>query len=275
MKRFEGILFISDLDGTLMNSEHKLSAENSMAIEYFKENGGLFTFVTGRMPCTSASICEAVRPNAPFGCINGGGIFDHIKNEYLWTLPLSHDVIELVEFADNSINDLGIQVNTFENIYFCKENTQMEIFRRITGLPNLTADYKKINEPIAKILFGDSDPEVITHLAKILTEHPKAYMYDFIRSEPNLYEILPKGSGKGNLIPKLAEIVGVSMDNTIAVGDYYNDISMLKAARIGIAVANACDEAKEAADFVTVSNDEHAIAQIISDIDSGRIYFDK
>ena len=171
--------------------------------------------------------------------------------------------------------DLGIQVNTFENIYFCKENTQMEIFRRITGLPNLTADYKKIDEPIAKILFGDSDPEVITHLAKILTEHPKAYMYDFIRSEPNLFEILPKGSGKGNLIPKLAGIVGISMDNTIAVGDYYNDISMLKAARIGVAVANACDEAKEAADFVTVSNDEHAIAKIIRDIDSGRICFDK
>ena len=275
MKKFEGILLITDLDGTLLNSERKISAENIQAIEYFKENGGSFTFVTGRMPYSAVSIFEAVRPNIPFGCINGGGIYDYRKNQYLWTLPLSHDVIELIEFADKSIKDLGIQVNTFENIYFCKENTQMEIFRRATGIPNLTEDYKEIKESFAKILFGDTDPDVITYLAKILNEHPKAYMYDFISAEPSLYEILPKGSGKGNLIPKLSEITGLSLDKTIAVGDYYNDISMLKIAKIGVAVANACDEAKAAADHITVSNDEHAIAQIISDIDTGKISFSK
>ncbi len=271
MKSFESILLITDLDGTLMGSDHKLSPKNSEAIEYFKANGGTFTFVTGRMPCSAAPVCEIVRPNAPYGCVNGGGIYDHQKGEYLWTLPLSEEVIELVEFADKSICGLGIQVNTFKQILFCKENPQMEVFRRATGVPNLTADYNKINEPIGKILFGDSDPDVITYLADILASHPKAEKFDFIRSEPTMYEILPKGSGKGNLIPKLSELTGISMDKTISVGDYYNDISMLRIAKIGIAVANACPEAKEAADYVTVSNDEHAIAQIVSDLESGII----
>ena len=61
------------------------------------------------------------------------------------------------------------------------------------------------------------------------------------------------------------------MRRTIAVGDYNNDVGMLKAAGLGIAVANAVKEAKEAADLITVSNEEHAIAQIISDIENGRI----
>ena len=61
------------------------------------------------------------------------------------------------------------------------------------------------------------------------------------------------------------------MEKTVAVGDYNNDISMLKAARLGIAVANACPEAKAAADAVTVSNEEHAIAKIISDIEQGKL----
>jgi hydroxymethylpyrimidine pyrophosphatase-like HAD family hydrolase len=63
------------------------------------------------------------------------------------------------------------------------------------------------------------------------------------------------------------------MKNTVAVGDYYNDIPMIQAARYGVAVANACDAAKEAANYLTVSNEEHAIASIIADIESGKMRF--
>ena len=73
MKKFEGILFCTDLDGTLLRSDKTLSKRNLEAIEYFKSEGGLFTFVTGRMPCTALNLYNTVKPNAPIGCINGGG----------------------------------------------------------------------------------------------------------------------------------------------------------------------------------------------------------
>ena len=86
-----------------------------------------------------------------------------------------------------------------------------------------------------------------------------------------LYEILPKGIDKGVALKKLSEIMNIDRKRTIAIGDYNNDIGMLRFAGLGVAVSNAREEVKEAADYITVSNEESAIAAIITDIDSGRI----
>ena len=74
---------------------------------------------------------------------------------------------------------------------------------------------------------------------------------------------------KGTSIKKLCEILNIDKNKTIALGDYDNDISMFKAAKVGIAVKNACTEALAAADFVTVSNEENAVAKVISDLEKG------
>ena len=266
MKKFEGILFCTDLDGTLLGSDHKISKENIEAIRYFQSEGGLFTFLTGRMPFCAADIYQVLQPNAPFGCINGGGIYDHRTGKYVWTLPLDDAARELVRYVDERMPEIGIQVNTFDNIWFCRENAAMERFRRITGMPNLTSHYDKVPAPLAKIIFGDLDEARIMEVKKLLDAHPLASQFGFIRSERTLYEIVPKGVDKGTLLKKLAEVLHVDIHRTVAAGDYDNDVSMIKAAGIGYAVANACEAAKRCADRITVSNDEHAIARIIEEL---------
>ena len=271
MKRFEGILICSDLDGTLLRGDKSISNENLQAIEYFKAEGGIFTFITGRMPFFVSDIYNAVSPNAPFGCINGGGLYDHHKGEYVWTQTLPHAALELVEYADKALPGIGIQVNTFEKIYFATENSAMAYFRKVTGLPNITRHYYDVEEPLAKIVFGDEDEEKIEALDKLLHAHPKAEGFDFIRSERTLYEILPRGIHKGVALRRLTEHLGISPDKTVAVGDYNNDIGMLRFAKCGVAVANATAATKAAADRVTVSNEAHAIAKIIEDVEKGNI----
>ena len=270
MKKFEGILICTDLDGTLLKNDKTISSNNLSAIEYFKNEGGIFTFVTGRMPFF-ADIYEKVNPNAPFGCINGGGIYDHRNQKYLWTEVISESVLELVKYAEENIPQIGVQVNTFDKIYFCKDNPAMVEFREITGVPNIVCSYEDINEPIAKIVFGDKSDITINQLKELLDSHPMAKDFDFIRSEKTLYEILPKGISKGTVLLKIAQILGIDSNRTVAVGDYNNDISMLNAAKVGVAVSNAVPEAKAVADYITVSNEEHAIEKIIDDIDSGML----
>ena len=274
MGKFDGILICTDLDGTLLRNDKSISAENYEAIEYFKREGGYFTFVTGRMPYTSKKLYDMIKPNAPVGCINGGGIYDFERDEYLWSVTLPEDVKELVEAVIEGVPSCGVQMNALDKIYFCRENSRMAKFRQFTGAPNIVGNHRTLDVPIAKVVFGDDDLDSISRIAEILNSHPRTTEFDYIRSERTLYEILPKGVSKGGLLPRLAEILDVKMSRTVAVGDYNNDVSMIRAAGVGIAVANAVEEAKNAADRITVSNEEHAIAKIISEIESGEIRFD-
>lgn len=271
MKKFSGILICTDLDGTLLKNDKTISDENMEAINYFMAEGGLFTFVTGRMPNYVKNMYERVNPNAPFGCSNGGGLFDHKKQEYLWTRPIDSSVLELVEFVDKELPQVGIQVCTFHKTYFCKDNPAIDAFIKITGLPKVTADYHDVKEEIAKIMFCDLNEDTIFRLKELLDAHPKAENFDFVRSERILYEVLPKNTHKGTVIEKMCELFDLDIKKTIGIGDYDNDIGMLKTAGLGVAVANAADSAKAVADMITVSNEEHAIAQVIHDLDSGKI----
>ena len=275
MGKFDGLLICTDLDGTLLRNDKTVSLENRDAIDYFKREGGYFTFVTGRMPFFVSYALDAVKPNAPFGCVNGAGLYDAKKEEYVWTATMPDNVIALVQHIDEHFPHVGIQVNTFFKTYFCKENQTMVNFRKVTGLENIVCDYHNVHEPIAKIVFGSESEDEIQNIEKALKSHPLAGHFDFIRSEKTLYEILPKGICKGTSIVKLCNHLNVDISKSIAIGDYNNDISMFRAAGTGIAVSNACEEALKAADFVTVSNEEHAIAKVIYDLERGAYPMEK
>lgn len=273
MGKFDNILICTDLDGTLFRNDKSISQRNIDAIEYFKSEGGYFTFITGRMPYYVDDALEKVKINAPFGCINGGGLYDAAENKYIWTTPLDKSVNELVKYVVENIEGMGVQYTCFEKVYFAAENECMMHFRDVTRVPNLTCPIDGPQETLAKIVFGDMREDELMRIPDLLKAHPRYDEFDYIRSEKKLYEILPKGMSKGAVLPRLAEHLGIDISHTVAVGDYNNDISMLKAAGVGIAVANATAEAKAAADRITVSNEEDAIAQIIEDIENRIITF--
>ena len=268
---FDGSLICTDLDGTLYRNDKTISDRNKRAIEYYTNEGGYFTFVTGRLPYYAKDAYLAVRPNVPFGCINGGGVYDGAEGRYIWAESLSPDVMELVGYIDKRFPRVGIQVACHGRTYFAKENGVTERFRRLTGVPNLVRHYLDVDEPIGKILFCTDDEGEMMSLAAALGEHPSSKNFDFIRSERALYEILPKGINKGVALVKIAAHLGIDIEKTVAIGDYDNDVGMFRAAGLGIAVRNASPSALAAADLVTVSNEEDAIAEVIYAIRDGKI----
>ncbi len=272
MGKFDGLLICTDLDGTLLNNDKTVSRENLEAVEYFKANGGRFTFITGRMYFYARETYELIKPNAPVGCNNGGGVYDFENGEYLWLTEVDKEAAKsLMRFIDETMPQLGMNVNTPHETLFCKDNDAMIRFRRITGLENKSRNYEEISEPISKVILADLDHKNIEKLMEIIHKHPMAERVDFSHTEKTLYEILPKGIDKGKAAMKIADILGIEQNKTIAIGDYDNDVAMLKAAKLGIAVSNASEKAKAAADMITVSNNEHAIAKVIYDIENGSI----
>ena len=270
MGKFDGILICTDLDGTLYKNDKTISLENKSAIEYFKREGGLFTFITGRLPYYSTYAYEAVEPNAPFGCVNGGGVYDGVNEQYIWTQELPRSALELVKYIDERFPDVGVQLCCFDKTYFAKDNYTTVKFREITGLPHITCDYRSFSEPLAKIMFCTGDESELLSIERMLRAHELAVDFDFIRSERTLFEILPRGINKSVAIAKLSLHLKIDVSHIIAIGDYDNDAAMLRSAGCGIAVSNASRMALDAADFVTVSNEEHAIARVIFDLESGK-----
>lgn len=264
---FDGIMLCTDLDETLLGSDKKVSEEDKTAIEYFKENGGLFTFITGRTPLGIPHIIEMAPPNTYIGCLNGGAIYDPISETNVMEIELDRKHVGLLEFVNSNFPSAGLEVFAHDKVWFCKANELVNRHRRIELLPDNQCDYRKVPGKLAKVLIID-EPQVIDEIVKALPLQPDADKFDFIRSTKNYYEILPKGASKGNLLVKIAEMNGISVSRTYAAGDNENDISLICAAGTGYAVANAIDSAKNAADRLTVSHNESPISHIIRDIET-------
>lgn len=270
MGKFDGILLCSDLDDTLLTTDKKISEDNKRMIEYFKSEGGLFTFATGRITHGANLMVKYIKPNAPMVCFNGAAIYDHVSKRLLWKLELDNDAVKVMEFVDKQFPFSGLEVCTETEVYFCKTNMFVEIHKKHEQLPDLNADFHDVPKPWIKVLFMQ-EANKVDEVRQGLLNSDFTEKFDFIQSSPNYYELLPKNASKGNALLKLAEILNIPINKVIAIGDNENDISMIKAAGVGIAVANAIPDLKNAADFITVDNNSNALAAVINMLDKGQL----
>lgn len=270
MGKFDGMLLCTDLDDTLLTDNKQVSEKNRKAIDYFKSEGGLFTFSTGRVPMGARLILEYVVPNAPIVCFNGGGIYDFSENKMLWSRKLDSDAISAVEYVDRQLDFVGIEICTEEKIYFSKINAKVREHQVLEKLPDNDLDYHDIPEVWQKVLFMTEEHELNT-VRRTISESPFADKYTFVQSSPWYYELLPKNSTKGDGLIQLGELCGIDRSRIIAVGDNENDLEMVKMAGVGIAVENAIPIVKNSADYITADNNSDAIAKVIYDLENGII----
>ena len=270
MGKFDGILLCTDLDDTLLTTDKQISEENKHAIEYFKKEGGLFTFATGRVVAGARIMLEYITPNAPMICFNGAGIYDFNRNKMLWSAFLDEDAIKVAEFVDREFPQAGIEVCTETKVYFSKTNRLLREHQMIEKLPDNFMDYHEIPETWQKVIFMVEEYD-IPAIKKLLQESEFAEKYTFIQSSPYYYELLPKNSSKGAGLLKLAELLRIDPKKTVGMGDNENDLSLIQLAGTGIAVANAIPEVRAAADYITVDNNSHAVSAVIRAINDGNI----
>ena len=263
MGRFDGYLLCSDIDGTLITSDHRVSKENLIAINYFKEEGGIFALATGRAPQSVNMFLNEVRSNAPMIVQNGAGIYDHNIQKYIWSDTLDTSVFDAVEYLYENFPDAGIEINTESEIYVSRENYYTEKHRQDEHLPYLIKHYTQIDERIMKIL--TSQEESYTYeMEKAMRNTPFYDKYKLVVSSANYFEVLKKGVNKGTALKELAKILNIDMSKTIAIGDNDNDVEMIELAHIGATVSNASKKALQCADMIVASNNENAIADLIS-----------
>lgn len=257
MKKFDGILLCTDFDGTFAGHGPRVSRENCEAVRYFQENGGLFTLASGR----SAEFFQRFTDfcaNAPIIAANGTMICHPETYEKLVTFPLPEGTA--------SVLDALSRIPQTEMMYLCDSFGQGNVWEKAGGA-RPSQVFGAVKKPWFKVLLHQSAEDTLYLRDYIKERFPG--MFEVNRSYPLGLELHIPGSGKG---PCLEEIKkrDPSIRLTVAVGDNENDVSLIQMADIGYAVQNAAPEAKAAADRLTVSCEEHAVARIISEIEALR-----
>ena len=252
--KFSGILLCSDFDGTL-----KITSENIAALEYFTDNGGRFTMASGRYPTHFRDAVEGLPINAPVVALNGNAIYDLQTDMLLWSNPMPDALAEeMVRYAAANFDTFQLSLNCLKSGI---------VFRPHKG---------DTAEETIRALYAEDSPKPVLKVHVIHTPRIPQEMRDgFTKTFPQVFVsssgwgglemYLPTG-GKGSAIRKLRSMLP-EIHTVVGIGDWENDLSMIEEADIGYAVANACEELKAAADRITVSVNENAIAKIIDDLD--------
>lgn len=232
-------IIFSDIDGTLLNSEHKITENTKKKIKEFEVSGIPFILVSARMPAGIYPLQKDLDIKSPIVCYSGGLVIDKNGNEICASLYSYNQWI----------------VDDIENEWIFQEV-------KITNAKPICGNIKSIlnNKEVHKILCM-GNPEAISELGgKLKKKYPELSVY---KSKDTYLEIMDGSASKSNAIKVLCKSMNIEIEDSISFGDNYNDIDMLKVTGKGYAMGNAPDDVKREADYITLDNDKDGIAEVL------------
>ena len=261
-------LIVFDIDGTLVGKDHVLDPFTKEVLFQLREEGFPYTLATGKNLPSTKPLADELEIELPL-ILTNGGILQTRHEEMLskTTLPLSvtRQVIEICEVRGKDLViyiDNGIYIKAMnDNIFPVYSNVESGLFE--------IGEWDAIKGELAdanKCLVVDSFVrENLIEMGKVFEKALKGRV-DILHTSTSLVEVMPKGVTKVTGIRKLAASMGIPMDEIMAFGDFNNDAEMLAAVGLGIAVKNASPRAKEAADLVIGSVEEHGPAEFLKEL---------
>ncbi|MBO5698410.1 MAG: HAD family phosphatase [Bacteroidaceae bacterium] len=261
-------LLVLDLDGTLTNSKKEVSPENLEALIEAQKQGVRVVLASGRPTRGIAPIADLLKLDVYGGYVlsfNGGQIMNWQTKQMDCggghVLP--NEVIPVLYEASKQE---GVNILSYDNECIVTEEVDNQYVAHEAFLNKMAVRECEnfLNEtprPLPKCLMvGDAD--LLVGVEKKLAERFKGIISVY-RSEPFFLELVPLGIDKAESLKKLLNHLGMTTEDMVAMGDGFNDLSMIKLAGLGVAMANAQEAVKAEADLVTLSNDEHGVARVI------------
>lgn len=259
-------LLVLDIDGTLTKKNKTISPYTKETLINAQKEGLRIVLASGRPTYGIAPIAEELHMAEYEGYIlsyNGGEIIDWTTREILYANVLDDAVKPyLYQCAKNN----GFQILSYCDEYIVTENAEDNYVRHEAFLNKMpirqVANFlDEVTYKLPKCLIV-GDPEPLHRLEIEMAEKLKDKMGVF-RSEPFFLELVPKGIDKAKCLKILLEKIGFKREEMIACGDGFNDISMIEFAGLGVAMANAQEPVRHAADYITLSNEEDGVAKVV------------
>lgn len=259
-------ILVLDLDGTLTNDEKKITPKTKEALESMLEQGHRVVLASGRPTIGVLPVAHELhleRYDSYILSYNGGSILNCKTKEVIYSQTLPDDIVpELFALADQidmgmmTYNEAGIVANLHHD-----EFMELEAMINHLKLQHFEKPLEQLSGAVNKCL-GTVAVEKAPQVEEQFIEH-FCDRISVSRSEPFFIELVPKGIDKAASLAKLCELLGCTKEDMIACGDGFNDLSMIQYAGLGVAMENAQSPVKEAADYITLSNNEDGIAHVI------------
>ncbi len=267
-------VIICDFDGTLLKSDDTVSIRTINAISEFTKKGGKFVISTGRLLNSILKRLPDVNINSGLVvAVNGGIAYDVDCKKTLYKNCLSKELsYDIVKFCLD--NGKQPQISD-ENTYYVRDkNKNTDFYAQITRSEPIykqdLLEFVKGNDTFLKTVCVDDNEQESYEFYRKASEK-FASRCQVVKGASVLTEFIPLNSGKGVGVERIIDILGANKSKTVALGDEINDISMLKAVGVGIAMGNARDEVKNSADLVADTNDNDGVAKIIEKIIAGTL----
>lgn len=261
-----------DLDGTLTNSEKNITPRTFDALMKAQREGVRLVLASGRPTFGIAALANQLQLADYGGYVlsyNGGRIIDWCKKTVIFSqvvdqklVPILYDFAEKAQLPIVTYLPEAILASKNEGEYLAEE-------ARINGMPVVVA--QNFVEEAMQIAGGSTkflipgEPELLIQLESEMKAALSEQMEVF-RSAPFFLELPPKGIDKAQSLQRLLTHLGLERESLMAFGDGFNDLSMIQFAGQGVAMANAVEEVKSIADFVTTSNEEDGIAHALEQL---------
>lgn len=274
------ILFVSDMDGTLLNAEAKLSARSRELISELTDEGAYITVATARTPATVQGLLEGTRMRLPAIVMTGAALWHTDTQQYSHVHYLPPDQYEAI---DNAFREAGVSpfiyclgADQHLHVYHREPHmipaeTQFVAERRHLALKEFhIGEIPPASDDTHRVLqFAMGTEEAVRTAAERLREvtHCQVSFYRDTYTDAWILEVYAPGVSKAAAILRMKEHIGA--DRVVVYGDNLNDISMFEIADTAIAVDNALPAAKEAADAVIGLNTTDAVARSMAAIYRG------
>jgi len=268
MRKINYPLIVSDFDGTLVKADGTISETNKQAISKYIEAGGAFAISTGRMPSGILSRARELGLKGMMSACQGAIIMDIETGKVISSGVIPHHTtLKICKKMEEM--DLHIHAYDLWDFYCNKDDEALKFYEKaVRGKAKLVLD-KPLSQFIEETGFCS-----YKFLAMVLPNDSQRILKELdkenfegcctTQSDAVLVEVINKNYSKGTAVETLANYYNVPLSKTIAIGDQRNDISMIEKAGLGVAVKNADDLLKQAADYVCeFTNEENAVAAII------------
>lgn len=254
-------IFFTDLDGTLLNNDKQVSSLTYEALQKWTSAGHKLVLCSGRALDSVIHVRESLALTFPnmylIGC-NGGEIYDCSTNTQLMRLSLSIDTAKEV-FAIAKAHDIYIQTYSDTHILAQKEGPELTYYRRAVHTPYVITDHftDYLDKEPCKCLAIDLESHERLEAFRLDVQARLGDRLSVLYSSPRYLELFPASSGKGAAVKWLCNYLKLPLSHSLAAGDELNDLSMLEAAGLSIAMKNGREEIKQAAAVITAGDNNH------------------